>query len=85
LEQQEGPRTDSMADATNAVLQRILAVSLDKGGADASQNPPVLFLEVLAQVGGQGSWPKESHPPVRNTYRSCNAVYACTMPGTLVF
>jgi hypothetical protein len=54
LEQLEVSKTDSMADTTDAVLQRILAVTLDKAGANASQNPPVLFLEGLAQVGGHG-------------------------------
>jgi hypothetical protein len=41
-----------MADAAavNAVMQRVLAVTLDKGSAAAGQDPPVLFLEGLAQV-----------------------------------
>lgn len=38
------------AAAVNAVLQRILALTLDKGSANAASNPPVLFLESLAQV-----------------------------------
>lgn len=42
----------AMADAAavDAALQRILAVTLDKVSAAAGQDPPVLFLEGLAEV-----------------------------------
>lgn len=88
-----------MADAAavNAVLQRILAVTLDKGSAAAGQDPPVLFLEGLAEVrfevplGRTNTWQPQAqllackHAYMHNLLKhGCNVVRClCRLQGQL--